>query len=114
MATYIAQVQWTGAEEYVDYATITIEEHDFAGRLVNDLEDPFCSENHKELIFSRFKHIAAFQNGGYLKDARLVAIYRVESVWTRRNYPSDHEEYQINFHLKCIFRFDEKGNPIRV
>jgi hypothetical protein len=87
MATYIAQVRWAGKKTHSDYATISIEENDFSGRSVNDLEDPFCPENHKEFIFSRFKQIAAIQNGGYpMEDAWLVAVYRVEAVWTRGNY----------------------------
>jgi hypothetical protein len=115
MATYIAQVRWAGEKTHSDYATITIEEYDFSGRLVSNLEDPFCPDTHKELIFSRFKQIAAIQNGGYpMEEAQLVAVYRVEAFWTRGNYPFVHNEYQINFKLKCIFRFDGKGNPTRV
>lgn len=115
MATYIAQVRWAGKRSHSDYVTITTEEYDFSGRLVNNLEDPFCPDNQRELIFSRFKQIAAIQNGGYLMgNVQLVAVYRVKAVWTRGNYPSVQNEYLLNFQLKCIFRFDEKGNPTRV
>lgn len=109
MPTYVIESSWSWDKSHTEYATLNLEEYDFDGNPITDLEDPECPKEHKQLIFRLFKEIAEHQSG-YPTGSPLVAIHRVTLVEEKEGSGMK----KVSFYLKPVFRFDQDGKPVPV
>lgn len=110
MPAYLIEFSWAWDKDHREYATMGIEEHNFEGEVIKDLEDPSCPEEHKQFITGQLKRIAEIQNGCPMAGPHLKAIHRIVSVEETEGTC----EKKVVFKLKPVFRFDENNNPVPI